>query len=226
MAVESTSGIDQLKQLGLYQEPKKSGSTEELGQDQFLDLMMAQMKNQDPLEPMDNTEFISQLAQFSTARGVSELKDSFAAFSSSMHSNQALQASTLVGRSVSVPSQVGVLTDGGKLEGEIELPASATHTTLGIYDATGQRVRRIEMGPQASGSIPFSWDGTADDGSVLRAGTYEVRAEAVIDSKVTALNTNIYADVESVSLGRAGEGITLNVAGIGSVDFGKVTQIR
>lgn len=211
-------------QLGLTR-PESDKKSSELGQDQFLELMMAQMKNQDPLDPMDNQQFVSQLAQFSTARGVSDMNTSMTDLSTSLQSNQALQASSLVGRSVSVPSEYGALPADGSLEGEAVLPASTTDLAVGIYDGAGQRVRRIDLGGQASGNVSFKWDGKADDGTQLAPGTYQVKAEAIIDGKATGVDTNVYADVESVNLGGT-KGIELNLAGIGNMDFSNVKQIR
>jgi flagellar basal-body rod modification protein FlgD len=212
------------EKLGLasQESDKKSG---ELGQDQFLELMLAQMKNQDPLDPMDNQQFVSQLAQFSTARGVSDMNKSMSDLSSSLQSNQALQASSLVGRTVSVPSEYGELPADGKLEGEAVLPSSTTDLAIGIYDNAGQLVRRIDMGSQASGDIAFSWDGKADDGTQLAPGTYQIKAEAIIDGKASALDTNVYADVQSVNMG-GGKGVELNLAGVGKTDFANVKQIK
>lgn len=221
--IDSTNSST-FEQLGLTRQ-ESDNKTGELGQDQFLDLMLAQMKNQDPLDPMDNQEFVSQLAQFSTARGVSDMNKSITDLSSSLQSNQALQASSLVGRTVSVPSEYGTLSADGKLEGEAVLPSSTTDLAIGIYDAAGQRVRRIDLGGQASGDIAFSWDGKTDDGTQLAPGTYQLKAEAIIDGKATALDTNVYADVQSVSLG-GGKGVELNLAGIGTMDFSNVKQIR
>ncbi len=225
MSVTSTSNVDALKQLGLYRETESRGPTAELGQDAFLELMIAQMRNQDPMSPMENGEFIAQLAQFSTVTGVQKLQNSFDSFVNSMQSNQALQAASMVGRSVSVASPLGRLSDTG-LDGEVELPATTGQLVVGIFDAAGQLVRRMPMGAYSAGIVPFHWDGKDDGGKVLPSGTYEVVAEALIEGKATAVGTNVFATVESVSLDRSGRGMQLNLTGIGSVSFSEVKQIK
>ena len=195
-------------------------------QDQFMTLMLTQMKNQDPLKPMENGEFLAQLAQFNTVTGVQDLQKSFSDFAASMQTNQALQASSLVGREVAVPGPDVMLNSGTNVQGSVMLPSSTPNLQLSIYDGSGQLVRTIGMGTQASGEIPFSWDGLASDGTALPSGVYQVSAEAVIDSEPTALATRIDATVESVSMAGGAQGIQLNLAGIGTVSFSEVQRVK
>ena len=219
----SATGSSVLDQYAIKNNTTKPSN--DMGQQQFMTLMLTQLKNQDPLSPMDNAQFLSQLAQFNTATGVQDLKSSFSQLSQSLNSNQALQASTLVGRSVLVPSQSGVLASGGTLDGNISLPASTNSLMLNFYDASGTLVRQAPMGPHTSGTVDFSWDGKDDNGSQLPAGVYGVKATAMIDGKQQALNTNVAAHVDSVTIGQSGAAPMLNLAGIGSLDFSKVKQI-
>ena len=189
-------------------------------------LMLTQMKNQDPLKPMENGEFLAQLAQFNTVSGVQDLQKSFADFAASMQTNQALQASSLVGREVTVPGPDISLQSGSSVQGSIDLPASTNDLQLSIYDGSGQLVRTIGMGTQAAGEIPFSWDGLANDGTPLPSGVYQVSAEAVIDGAPNALATRIDATVESVSMAGGAQGIQLNLAGIGTRPFSDVQQVK
>ena len=203
-------------------------STEKEGdglQDQFMTLMLTQMKNQDPLKPMENGEFLAQLAQFNTVSGINELQQSFSDFASSMQGNQALQASTLVGRSVLVDGSNVQLQAQGGAEGTADLPVSTLSTRILIHDSSGQLVRSMDLGQQAAGAINFAWDGMDGSGNRALPGNYSVTAEAGIDGQMQALNTKVVAAVESVTLGQGGREISLNVAGVGEIALSRVNQI-
>jgi flagellar basal-body rod modification protein FlgD len=214
-----------LDSLGLLRQDQKSTASNELGADDFMKLMIAQMQNQDPMSPMDNGDFIAQLAQFSASSGIQDLNTSFSSLSSSLQSYQALQASSLVGRSVLVSSGNGMLDAGGTVDGKINLSATTQQLSLGVYDQSGVLVRRIPMGMQSAGAVPFRWDGIGDDGNAVPAGVYELRAEALVDGETTAMETLVFSDVESVSLSARG-GVLLNLAGIGTADLSDVYQIK
>ncbi len=214
-----------LDSLGLLRQEQSATTRNELGADDFMKLMIAQMQNQNPMDPMDNGDFIAQLAQFSASSGIQDLNTSFASLSTSLQSYQALQASSLVGRSVLISSDSGQINAGGSIDGLINLESTTSQLTLGIYDQSGALVRRVQMGMQSAGTVPFKWDGIGDNGVAMSAGVYEVRAEALVGGKATAMETLIYSDVESVSLSARG-GVLLNLAGVGTVDLSKVYQIK
>lgn len=220
-------GIDAFESLGVSSSnlQKRSAKSDKLGQEEFLELMLAQLRNQNPLKPMENGEFLGQMAQFGTVSGIQDLQASFNQLADALQSNQALQASALVGRSVLTPGGRGVLEQGGEVAGVVDLPASTTALTINVKDNTGQLVRRLEMGPQAAGTVQFKWDGMTDDGQAAPPGVYQVSADAVLDGTVTAVETRVAAKVESVSIGRGGQGVVLNVAGLGAVPLSEITQI-
>ena len=196
-----------------------------LGQDEFLTLMLAQMKHQDPMNPMENGDFIAQLAQFRTVTGVDNLNNSFASFSQTMQSSQALSASTLVGREVMIPGNVATLPADGSLNGSVELPVSSGDVTLNIFGVAGNMVAEIPMGQQSAGLVGFSWNGLMADGTQLPPGNYRVAANALIDGERQAVGTYVTAKVESVSLNPGREPV-LNLANVGPMPFSKVTEIR
>lgn len=213
--------------LGLSQ-TSQSGQTQnsnELGQDAFMELMLAQLKNQNPLEPMENGDFLAQMAQFSTASGIDEMNASMQQLASSFNSNQALQASSLVGRQVLLASDSAQLDAGGNVEGAAYLPVSTDSMRVSIYDSSGQVVRTIDYGQQSSGIVDFNWDGMTDDGAQAPAGDYTIKAEANIDGQAQALGTAVVATVESVVLGQGGRDVTLNVAGQGGVPMSSISKI-
>jgi len=213
------------EQLGLNFPKADTGTRNKLGQEQFLKLMVAQLKHQDPTKPLDNAEFLSQIAQFSTVTGIQELQSSFTQLAGSMQSNQLLQTSALVGRSVLVESDLGTLPAGGNLGGAVRLSSSTPELMVTIQDARGAIVRRLEMGTQAAGQVRFNWDGIADNGQNAPPGVYRVKAEASVDGKTVALDTLTAASVESVTLDKATQALSLNLAGLGPVAFSKVRQI-
>ncbi len=216
--------LDTLKELGLIQNsPAKPRN--QLGQEEFLKLMTTQMTNQDPRKPMESGDFLAQIAQFSTVSGIKELQESFAQFADSVRSDQGLQAANLVGRSVLASADEGLLAAGGGLEGAVHVSGRASNVTIDVLDSNGQLVKRIEMGPQPEGKVAFSWDGSTLDGGYADPGTYKIQANAVIDGTNTGLASLIRSHVESVTLGRGGSGITLNVAGAGPVSFSEVQEI-
>lgn len=210
--------------LGLSRsnEPKAEPSK----QDQFMQLLIAQLKNQDPLQPQENGEFLSQLAQFDTATGIKDLQDSFNNFTSTMQSNSALQASSLVGRSVMAPGGYAQLETGKMVTGQVELGASTTNMVIEVSDASGQLVKTIPMGTQGAGVVQFSWDGTDNAGNYMPPGGYRIRASADIGSEQVAQPVMVSAKVDSVTIGQGGQGLRLNLAGLGSIDFADVKEIR
>ena len=212
-----------LDSLGLgFTEPKKA--RDELGQKEFLELMTTQLKNQDPFKPMESGEFLTQIAQFTQASGIQDLNDSFGQLSSSLTSNQALQASSMVGRKVMVPSSTGLLSTDG-LSGNIEVPGSTSNLNLKIYDMGGQLVQQLSLGAQAAGQAAFHWDGSAASGGRVPNGQYRIQAEALVDGKNVAADTYVVADVESVTLGGPGQGLNLNLTSLGRMDFSLVKEI-
>src|SRR4051812_14781268 len=131
----------------------------ELGQDAFLQLMITQMKNQDPLAPQSNSEFVAQLAQFSSVQGLEKLNTNFNTFSSGFQSNQALQASSLVGRSVSVETTNSVLTKNGIISGSVTLPATTSDLKISIYGEDGALAAQVPVGVADAGENTFRFDG-------------------------------------------------------------------
>ncbi|MBD9575288.1 flagellar hook assembly protein FlgD [Pseudomonas sp. BGr12] len=209
----------------------KSSSTAEtgtsaLGKDSFLQLLVTQLNNQNPLDPQDNTEFVSQLAQFSSLESMQNLDTTLGTFYSSFQSSQALQASSLVGRSVIVnSSKVQVDDPSAGVNGTLVMPSGGDGVTLKIYDDSGDLIRTVDMGSQKAGNIDFKWDGKDDSGELVAAGTYTVKASASLDGTSTALTTYLPATVNSVTLGQNGGEMSLNLAGIGAVSASSIQTI-
>ena len=213
-------------QLGLNRPTDEAGkSNDELGQTEFLELMTAQLQYQDPLKPMENGDFLGQMAQFGTVSGISELNSTFNNLSASFQSNQALQASTLVGRRVMVPGDSGFLNQGGSLSGSVELDQTASKLVITIKDSAGQLVNRQEMGVQQAGLVNFEWNGLDASGNQLPGGEYQIAAEVHRGTEVSAGAMFTVVDVESVTLGVGGQDLTLSVSGLGDIDMSQVRKI-
>ena len=133
-----------------------------LDEQDFLQLMTAQLQTQDPLNPVSNADFFSQIAQFSTVSGISQLNSSFSSLSSQLSSSQSLQAAGLIGHGVLVPGSTTQLTSSG-LYGAVEVPSSGP-VTVQIRNSSGALVGTLDLGTQAAGTVPFTWDGKGADG--------------------------------------------------------------
>lgn len=224
------SDYDALSALGLRssQELNQEAKSkkDELGMDTFLKLMTTQLQNQDPMKPMENGDFLSQLAQFSSVKGLQQLNDSFSTLAASMSSSQALQAGGLVGKNVLVPSNYAPLTLDQGLNAELNLESSATDIKVRVYDMNNTLVKTMNLGAQPKGQMGFTWDGSLDAGGYAPPGVYRLEADFSDGRARTPLETTVSANVDSVVVGGVGQGLTLNLRGLGPVPFNKVSRIQ
>jgi flagellar basal-body rod modification protein FlgD len=197
-----------------------------LGGTDFLTLMLAQLQNQDPTSPIDSNAFLSQLAELSEVQGITQLNTSFSNLSSSLVSSQALQASSLLGHQALVSSSTAnMATAGSAITGAVQVPQTSSDVMLNITNSSGALVQSIDLGAQSAGLANFSWNGTTSTGTAAPAGTYNLSATVNGVAAGTAVGTYVNGTVESVTMGSGTSGLTLNVAGLGSVPFSSVTQI-
>ena len=196
-----------------------SAASSALNVQDFLQLMTTQLQDQDPLNPVSNTDFFSQIAQFSTVSGIDQLDSSFSTLATQLTSSQMLQASSLIGQSVLVPGTSTQLTSNG-LNGAVQVPASGD-VTVQVRDSTGALVGTLDLGVQSAGNVPFSWDG---NGNALPQGTYTISAQVGSGSSAQSATTDVAAQVLSVSQSSSG-GLTLDLQGLGEVPFSQVQQL-
>jgi flagellar basal-body rod modification protein FlgD len=198
-----------------------------LGGTDFITLMLAQLQNQDPTSPVDSNTFLTQLAQLSEVQGITSLNTSFGGLSTSLTSNQAMQASSLLGHQALVNSSTATIAAAGAtVTGAVNVPQSTSQVELSITNSSGTLVSQINLGAQSAGLANFSWNGTTVNGSQAPAGTYTLTAQyAGATSGSAAATTLVNGTVESVSMGAGSTGLTLNVAGVGSVPFSGLQQI-
>jgi len=214
-----------LNDTNFLRPPPSQARNDELGQADFLTLMITQFKNQDPFKPMENGEFLGQLAQFSTVNGIDSLNASFAGLTESIQGEQALQAANLVGHSVLAVTDVGYLPDNGNVNGVVELSTSASDVQIDVIDESGELLRTISLGSQEAGLARFSWDGRDASGERVEPGHYRIAARVVRGAEIESAATALEANIESVTLGRFGQGMTLNVTGGNTLSLAQVYQI-
>lgn len=214
-------GIRSTAELGV---PSSSSiGNQELGKNQFLELMIAQFNNQDPLEPAKNEEFIAQLAQFSSLEGIQNLNATVESMAAAMRSSTTLQAASLVGRSVLAPAPQALM-EGDGLPGNVVNDKAGREIVVEIADASGSLVKRFSLGPQAEGGARFRWDGTDTEGQPQPPGVYRVNAFAIDGDETTQLDVELPERVASVSFDN-GEA-RLNLAGGASVRLSEIKELQ
>ncbi|MBC7512981.1 MAG: flagellar hook assembly protein FlgD [Herminiimonas sp.] len=190
-------------------------------QDRFLTLLVTQMKNQDPLNPMDNAQVTSQLAQLSTVSGIDKLNTTLEALKGNYQSSQSLQAASLIGHGVLLPGSSTTLANGKALMG-IDVTEAADDVKLTIRDASGRAIHTMDLGRQEIGTLPLEWDGKTDTGAAAVSGQYKFEVTATRGGEKTAAEALSFGQVSSVSTNA--HGVKLNVPNIGAVDLASVRQ--
>jgi flagellar basal-body rod modification protein FlgD len=220
-----SSNYDVYNSLGLTagQDQKSSGNN--LGIEDFMNLLVTQLTHQDPFKPMENTELATQISQFATVSGIDDLNKSFSDFAGNMVAQQSIQASNLVGHEVMIESYMGALPTGGSLNGAVYLPSAGSNVKVQITDKSGALVRELSLGQQSAGMTQFSWDGITDSGDYANPGQYNITATASIDDTDQGLSTMVYANVDSVNIGGS-NGVTVNLDGLGMVPIDSVLEIH
>jgi flagellar basal-body rod modification protein FlgD len=216
---------------GQTAQASSSRNISDMGSDDFLELMIAQMKHQDPTKPMDQRAFMSQLAEFSSLSGIQELNGSFGELSTNLTGAQAVQASSLVGRSVAMDSQTASLAPVGRndageivnlLSATVDMGTGSDGGVFEVRDDAGQLVFSGQL-PAGSGNIPVVWDGEASDGSRLPAGDYNISARVERGGDLRDARVYGHDTVISVAIG-SGNQVTLNLASGRAVDVSDVKE--
>jgi flagellar basal-body rod modification protein FlgD len=214
----------------LYWQPDKApvadDSNERLTQEDFFSLLTEQLANQDPTKPVDNDQMVAQMTSFTMADGIESLNSKFSDFATSMTSNQALQASSLIGQEVLLQGDIGyVAQEGQGLTGVVINEQTTQGLEISIQNQAGEVIKVIDAGTQAAGNVQFKWDGTDARGNQMPPGNYLVRAQGDVLGESQVIPTAINRHVDSVSLAGSSQGIILNLDGDVSVTLDKVIQI-
>ncbi|WP_353847645.1 flagellar hook assembly protein FlgD [Sphingomonas sp.] len=198
--------------------PKVSstGTKTTLDQSDFLALMTAQLKNQDPFNPVDNTQMVAQMAQFSSVAGISQMNSTLSGIATKLGGSSAADAMSYVGKTVLVPGTTAYPRSDGSLDGAVELDKDATQVTVSIADANGGTVRQLQLGATKAGSAEWSWDGKDEDGNAVTNGPFTVSVAAANANTDITSRSLVWAPVQSVSLPSSGTP-TLKVVGVGDV---------
>lgn len=226
MAINATTGVSDTAQAALLASVNgtttKSTSTTNDAQDRFLKLLTTQLKNQDPLNPMDNAQMTSQLAQISTVDGIEKLNATLQQMLSSTVDSEAMQAAALVGHQVMVAGSGLTLTDSGAVGG-VELKAAADQVVLTIKDANGLQLRTIDLGKLDAGTHNFTWDGKTDSGVQAVNGSYSLSVVAKRGSDKVDASLLQLTGVASVN--RSSQGVTLDLGLLGLAKMSDIKQI-
>jgi flagellar basal-body rod modification protein FlgD len=191
-------------------------------QDRFLKLLVAQMKNQDPLNPLDNAEVTSQLAQISTVNGIDKLNETMKLLLSDFDASRSLEATAMIGRNVLVPG-TSMQLDSGKAIAGIELPQPVDRLVVTIKDNAGIAIRELDLGAQAAGIKDFAWDGITDSGSSAADGNYSFSVSAHQGDKDIVANALALGHVNSIESGN--KGVVLDLGKLGITNLSAIKQI-
>ncbi len=201
----------------------------ELNQEDFLTLMITQLKNQDPFKPMDPAQYVGQLAQFSQVSGLADMNKQISSLTDSLRGNQVLDGAGLIGRTVMAQGNAIYLPEA--VEGEergpqglIHVPAGASAVQLVVKDASGALVKTQAL-DSSRGAQAFAWDGTTNDGGAAPAGAYRIEVVARVGDKNVSLATSVAARVSSVSLDPTTGGLVLDTETLGELAMGAVERV-
>ncbi|TDV08056.1 flagellar hook assembly protein FlgD [Paraburkholderia caballeronis] len=167
-------------------------------QQTFLQLLVAQLQNQDPTDPMDSSQMTSQLAQINTVSGIQSLNDSLSSLSTQLSAGQNAQAALLIGSTVLAPSSSVSVSDGAATAIGVSLPADVSDVTVTITNSAGKVVNTVDLGAQSAGNVPLTWTPKDAQGNVLPDGTYTISATQTINGKTSSATTLAASQVQSV----------------------------
>lgn len=201
---------------------KTTTSATQESEDRFLKLLTTQLKNQDPLNPMDNAQMTSQLAQMSTVSGIEKLNSTLDTLVSSIGASQSIESAAMIGKSVLVPGTQLTLASG-EAYGGISLSSAADQVTLKIIDAKGKVIQTQNLGAQDAGVFNIGWDGKDADGVAVADGTYKFSVEATQGGTAVTVTPLQIGTVSA--LVRSSNGFLLDLGSLGTYNFADVQQI-
>ncbi|SFK83948.1 flagellar basal-body rod modification protein FlgD [Nitrosomonas aestuarii] len=191
-------------------------------QDRFLKLLVTQMQNQDPLNPLDNAEVTSQLAQISTVTGIDKLNDTLEQLLAGVEDSRTMEAANLLGHKALAPGSMLSLENNAAIGG-FELPQSVDNLSVTILDSTGVAVHTLNLGPQPSGVNTFIWDGVTDSGANAANGSYSFAINAKQGDREITADPLALGLVKSVSPGK--HDAILDMGALGFINMADIKQI-
>jgi len=226
--METVSGSKPLDNMRWQQEVKTPESDKNRGmltQEDFFALLTTELSHQDPTKPVENNEMISQMTAFSTTDGVTKLNDQFTSFAASMSSSQALQASSLVGRSVLVDDNVFGMEEGQAVKGKLVTDKAASNVNIYVENVAGEIIQTVPVGNVKAGEFTFSWDGQGSNGGPAPEGAYRFRVAGLVEGEASELQAMTYRKVDSVTLAGTGGSILLNLNGGSTMKLSDVVEV-
>ena len=201
---------------------KVSENKSTLGQEDFLKLMTTQLQNQDPFAPMENGDFIAQMAQFSTVTGITEMGNEMKALNDKLDSFRIATASQYLGHSVLVPGNVARANENSNIEGVIDVPNATTKLQVFFQRENGEILEQLDLGSQSRGLVGFSWKNIPED---VKNNNEKVFISAFLgDNPDQALSTSVFSKVMGTST--ENNEIKLEVDGYGLIDASKAVRFR
>jgi len=207
------------------EENKKVDADKQLNQEDFFSLLSQQLAYQDPFKPVDNSEMIAQMASFTTAEGISTLGTEFSGIKEVLNSSQALEASSLVGKKVLIPSSDIYLSEGETASGSLTTETGAYNASVAIQNENGSVIRTMMLGDIGAGNQRFDWDGLDAEGQAVPEGKYTFNAHGTVNGAGEQLATATYAHVQSVSLGGGTANVHLNLKGLGGIELSDAIEV-
>jgi len=221
MSIDAATSITSAAQAAAASGIAGAGGTSSEQQDKFLKLLITQLKNQDPLNPLDNAQMTTQIAQMSSLQGIERLNATLESLASNLTGNQALQAAALVGHEVMAAGREMQLA-GGRALGGVKLPQAVDGLSVTISDASGSVIHRAELGAQAQGIVQIEWDGLTDNGTRAVEGRYQLSVAATAQDKDVAAEPLMVGRVLAVMAGK--DGTNLDLGALGNVSLAQVEQ--
>ncbi|WP_375393524.1 flagellar hook assembly protein FlgD [uncultured Sphingomonas sp.] len=195
-----------------------------LNQSDFLKLMTAQLQNQDPFNPVDNTQMVAQMAQFSSVAGISQMNTTLSSIATKLGATSATDAMSYVGKTVLTAGNTAYARSSGGIAGQVSLAGDATDAKVTITDQTGSVLKTLSLGAQKAGNASYDWDGTTDGGTAAGNGPFIVNVAASNNGTTVGSTSLVWAPVESVSLPATGNPL-LTVTGVGQVKLSDVVSV-
>lgn len=196
----------------------------QISQAGFLKLITAQLQAQNPLQPSDPTQFLSQLEGMSEVSSMQGVQSSISGLTSSLQAAQVVSGTSLLGHQVLAPGTTATLAAGGTVTGAVAAPTGANSLTVSIKDASGALVKSFQVTPQSSGLTPFTWDGTDGAGKAAPAGEYTIGVTASVGGSGQSVDPLLVSKVGSVTIDPSTQTLNLNTDN-GTVALSDVTSI-
>ncbi len=201
-----------------------ANSSTTIGTSDFLKLLTAQLQNQDPFSPTDNSQMVAQLAQITSTSGIADMSNTLKAIQTKLSGVSTADALSYVGKTVLTEGTTAYGRTTGGLAGAVELGADATDVNVTISDANGQVLDTMQLGAQKKGTVSYDWDGKTAAGADAGSGPFTVKVAAANAGKSVASAGLVWAPVAAVSIPASGSP-SLTVPGLGTVAVSAVRQV-